>query len=46
MIKIIGVIAFTCFTFTIQSQNDLELKRTLRDGNIVTGTYTIKIAVK
>jgi len=46
MIKIIGVIAFTCFALTIQSQNDVELKRTLPDGNVVTETCTVKIAVK
>jgi hypothetical protein len=38
MKKIIGVIAFTCFALTIQSQIDVELKLTLRDGNVVTGT--------
>lgn len=38
MKKIIGVTLVSFFTLCLASQNDVELKLTLRDGNIVSGT--------
>ncbi len=38
MKKIIGVLLVLFCVLTIQAQNDVELKLTLRDGNIVSGT--------
>ena len=38
MKKIIGGILVLFCGLTIQAQNDVELKLTLRDGNVVSGT--------
>ncbi len=38
MKRIIGVTLFVCQTVFINAQNDVELKLTLRDGNVVSGT--------
>ncbi len=38
MKKIIGVIVISFFALGLKAQNDVELKLTLRDGNVVSGT--------
>ena len=38
MKKIIGVVIVSFFALCLNAQNDVELKLTLRDGNVVSGT--------
>ncbi len=38
MKKIFGVLAIVLFAFNVHAQNEVELKLTLRDGNLVSGT--------
>ncbi|MCX6295964.1 MAG: hypothetical protein NTX97_07840 [Bacteroidetes bacterium] len=41
MKKIFGVLAIALFAFNVHAQNEVELKLTLRDGNLVSGTSKI-----